>query len=68
MKDKGVCNGCKYRINTSNGAYLKGCCDYMEQTGKSRIVIELQNGGIKTDSCICYEKGRRKSRAKNAKD
>lgn len=60
MKDKGVCKGCKYYKEDST---TFGCsiCDFLEMTGKSRIVIEIQNGGIKHDSCICYEEKKRKN-------
>lgn len=67
MKAKGVCKGCKYHVNKSSMPIFNNTCNYMDQTGKSRIAMELQNGGIKTDSCICYEKGRRQRRARNAK-
>lgn len=68
MKNKSVCKGCKYHVNKSSTPFFNNTCDYMGQTGKSRLVVEMQNGGAKQDSCICYEAGRRKRRAKNAKD
>jgi hypothetical protein len=57
MKDKGVCDGCKYRVTIAANVFLKNTCDYSGVTGKSRLVKEIENGGYKTDSCICYDKG-----------
>ena len=62
MKNKDVCIGCKYHVKTCTKVVFKNICDYAEMTGKSRLVKEMQNGGYKEDSCICYEKGRRKNR------
>jgi len=60
VKDKGVCDGCKYLIPSNYGyTELQSACDYAEMTGKSRLVIELKNGGYRSDSCPCYDKGKR---------
>lgn len=66
MKQPNVCKGCKHLINRKNATDLKRFCDYMENTGKSRLVIEMQNGGYKTDSCICYEEGIAKRRKRKS--
>ena len=60
VKKKSVCKGCKYLI-PDNYTYteLRNCCDYAEMTGKSRVKIEMENGGYSKDSCPCYEKGKR---------
>jgi hypothetical protein len=68
MKNKGVCKGCKYYQKKSSMPIFNNTCDYMGQTGRSRLKIELDNGGVKKDSCICYEAGKRTRRAKNAKN
>lgn len=60
IKKQSVCKGCKYHITNGNVATFRNTCDYLEQTSKSRIVVEMENGGVKTDSCICYEAGRHK--------
>lgn len=60
MKDPEVCKGCKYRISKSASASLEGACNYADVNQKSRLIIEMQNGGYKTDSCICKEKGKRR--------
>lgn len=57
IKDKSVCKGCKYHITKSHCPMYNDTCDYLTQTGQSRIVIEMANGGVKSDSCVCYEKG-----------
>lgn len=57
IKDASVCKGCKYYITKCQYHIFTGTCDYLTQTGHSRIVVEMENGGIKADSCICYEKG-----------
>lgn len=63
MKDKGVCEGCIYYKRMRDIPTLGCFCDFAEMTGKCRIVIERENGGIKHDSCICkvtntkYKKG-----------
>jgi hypothetical protein len=57
IKDKSVCKGCKYNIVKCQFHIFNNTCDYLSQTGRSRIVVEMENGGIKADSCICYEKG-----------
>ena len=58
MKEKGVCNGCKYHLAKFEN--LKDLCNYCEMTGRSRLVIERENGGYKKESCICYEAARRR--------
>lgn len=68
MKNKSVCKGCKYYLENSSKPYFRDTCDYMEQTGKSRLVAEMKNGGVKQDSCICFEAGRRKRRARSVYD
>jgi hypothetical protein len=55
MKDKKVCEGCKYYKKHNTNPYFVGICDFLDMTGKSRIAIEMQNGGTKHDSCVCYE-------------
>lgn len=68
IKDSAVCKGCKYRISNNNSSImLRGSCNYLEMTGKSRLVIERANGGSKVDSCICYEKENKKVTAKGKK-
>ena len=62
MKDSGVCIGCKYHVERGEYSDFDDTCDYITMTGHSRIVVEMENGGIKNDSCICYEKGERKNR------
>lgn len=54
VKQKGVCDGCKYLMPISYG--LSNACNYVEMTGKSRLKIEMDNGGYSNDSCPCYEK------------
>lgn len=61
MKNPGVCTGCKYRCTRRN-FMLYGSCDYIGFTNESRIVKEMQNGGIKKDSCICYAPKEKKVR------
>lgn len=63
VKDKSVCKGCKYVI-PQNYTFndLRGACDYAEMTGQSRLKIELENGGFRTDYCPCYKKGERERR------
>lgn len=64
MKDKGVCEGCMYYKSLRDAPMLGMICDFAGMTGKSRIVIEQNNGGIKHDSCICKEeKTREKKKA-----
>ena len=60
MKDEKVCKGCKYKM-PERYCYtdLRSACDYAERTGQSRLKIEMENGGYRTDSCPCYEKGQR---------
>ena len=55
MKDKCVCNGCKYRV--SRNSELNGTCDYSAMNGESRLAVERRNGGYKKDGCACYEAG-----------
>lgn len=55
MKNKGVCDGCAYYKERCELPDLVGTCNFADMTGKCRIVIEMENGGIKHDSCICYE-------------
>lgn len=59
MKNKGVCDGCKYNVtdNSNNTKLLHGSCAYSQATGCSRVAYEKEHGGIKQDSCVCYEKG-----------
>lgn len=64
MKNADVCKGCKYLLRESG--ILKGTCNYMEITGHSRIVVERANGGVKADSCCCYEAGNRAKKRKGA--
>ena len=58
MKNKGVCKGCRYHRVTTPDVYEKNTCCYCLVNGKSRLVIEMNNGGYKKDSCICYEPGK----------
>lgn len=62
VKKAGVCKGCKYYIEKSTTISVRGICGYMDATGSSRLKVELESGGYKSDSCVCYEKkqGRRK--------
>ena len=62
MKNKDVCIGCKYHAGPKNSTLLDGTCEYLDKTGKSRLAMEKQNGGYRKDSCICYERGKRKHR------
>lgn len=55
MKNKGVCEGCIYYKSLRDAPMLGKICDFASMTGKSRIVIERENGGIKHDSCICKD-------------
>jgi hypothetical protein len=66
VKDKRVCEGCTYAMPRSLGICdLRGACDYAEMTGHSRLKVELENGGFRTDYCPCYEKGERRRRKVN---
>lgn len=56
MKDKKVCTGCMYKLGRTTSSLLQGTCGYITKTGRSRLKIERENGGYKTDSCICYKK------------
>ena len=61
MKDKGVCEGCMYHKSLRDTPMLGMFCDFAEMTGRSRMIIEQNNGGIKQDGCICKtEKTRKK--------
>ena len=64
IKKQSVCKGCKYYIKNCTLAVFRNTCDYLSQTGHSRIVVEMENGGVKADSCICYEAGRYRDRCK----
>ena len=57
IKKKSVCKGCKYHIEKCQYHIFNGTCDYLTQTGHSRIVVEMEQGGVKADSCPCYEAG-----------
>lgn len=66
MKDVKVCKGCKYYMSETRGN--KSFCNFMTMAGRSRLVIEENNGGYKEDSCICFEpRPRRKSKMRNEK-
>lgn len=54
LKKKDVCKGCKYLLN--GNAQLKNICNYLEMNEKSRMLIEVANGGVQSDSCCCYER------------
>jgi hypothetical protein len=60
MKDKGVCDGCKYHIvkDRSLSRQFDDTCQYLDVEGKSRLMVEMNNGGYRTDSCCCYEAGK----------
>ena len=64
MKDRAVCVGCKYHVVRGEYSAFDDTCDYITMTGRSRLVVEMENGGVKKDSCICYEKGVRKGGGK----
>ena len=68
MKNPNVCKDCKYRSSDYqyNNRYRNNC-DYLSITGHSRIVIEMENGGVQEDSCICYEKKPREKRREGLK-
>ena len=53
MKNKGVCDGCIYYKSLRDAPMLGRFCNYLEMEGRSRILVEQENGGIKKDSCIC---------------
>ena len=57
LKKKEVCKGCKYLLESQSDPKI--VCNYMEATGRSRIIVELKHGGVKAGSCICYEKKRK---------
>lgn len=65
VKNKSVCKGCKYYIEKHTYCDLNGSCDYESQTGRSRLRIELDNGGYRTDACVCYVAGKRIERKVN---
>lgn len=58
MKKANVCKGCKYYIRF----YGENICDYTEQTGHSRIMVENENDGYRKDTCVCYKKGTSRGR------
>lgn len=58
MKDKGVCDNCKYNVTRKNKDDQKWGCDYLCQEGHSRLLVERANGGYKTDSCCCKVEGK----------
>lgn len=59
VKEDHVCKGCMYAIPQNfTDCDLRGTCDYARMTGHSRLKIEMENGGYRTDSCPCYEKGK----------
>lgn len=57
LKSLDVCKGCKYLFKGQTE--LRNTCNYAEATGHSRIMIELEHGGVKADSCCCYEAKRK---------
>jgi len=57
MKDSKVCNGCKYSVKKNYYHSFDNSCEYCLVNGHSRTSVERKNGGYKTDSCVCYEKG-----------
>jgi hypothetical protein len=61
-KDKGVCEDCIYWKKFRDAPMLGSFCNFLEMEGKSRILVEQENGGIKYDSCICKVTG---EKAKN---
>lgn len=65
MKKKNVCKDCAYHRELLPHMGIKGTCSYMDKTGHSRLVVEMNNGGYQTDSCICYKKRERKRRGKS---
>lgn len=67
MKNKSVCKGCKYYLKKSSTPFFNNTCNYIGKTGRSRLVVEMQNGGVKQDSCICFE-ARRKQSARKVDD
>ena len=69
MKNEGVCAGCKYvAYPATSHSCFKSVCNYSADKGQSRLVVERQNGGYKTDSCVCYEpKKKRRKNKFNAK-
>lgn len=54
LKSVEVCKGCKYLLKGQTE--LKNTCNYLEITGHSRVLVEMEHGGVKADSCCCYEK------------
>lgn len=54
LKKKEVCKGCKPLCGGQTD--LKNTCNYSDNEKRSRIVIERANGGVKSDSCCCYER------------
>lgn len=64
VKKPSVCKGCKYRVEKHTYQSFNQTCNYIEVTGHSRLKVELENGGFKEDSCVCYEKKTRRGRPK----
>lgn len=62
MKKKSVCKGCEYYKERHAYPDLIRSCSYMDQTGSSRLKVELDNGGYQTDSCICYKERKRRDK------
>lgn len=52
VKKAGVCKGCKYYLRFQGN----NICDYASQTGRCRLLVEKENGGYRTDMCVCFEK------------
>ena len=66
VKKNGVCDGCRYKIPSKYGySELQNTCDYAGMTGRSRLKVEMENGGYRQDSGPCYEKGKRGRRREN---
>ncbi len=52
IKKSSVCTGCIYRSKFDSYSCF---CNYLGIVGKSRVIVERENGGVKADSCICYK-------------
>lgn len=52
IKPENVCKGCKYGKKFREYTI----CNYSEMEGHSRLLVEQNNGGYRTDTCICYKK------------
>lgn len=59
MKDKGVCDGCRYQKREVFGGRWVKCCHYLLHNGRSRLVQELDRGGIDRSKCDFYEEKKR---------